>query len=49
MLDVFGERNIRVEQAIQYLQKSNESDPKSGQTLYLLEDVMPVQELCGQI
>jgi len=35
-VDVFGEKSIRVEQAIQYLQKSNESDPKSGQSLYLL-------------
>ena len=35
-VDVFGEKNIRVEQAIQYLQKSNEFDPKSGQSLYLL-------------
>ena len=32
----FGEKVARMEQAIQFLQKSNESDPKSGQSLYLL-------------
>ena len=35
-VEVFGDKSLRVEQAIQYLQKSNENDPKSGQSLYLL-------------
>ena len=35
-VDMFGEKVPRMEQAIGYLQKSNECDPKSGQSLYLL-------------
>ena len=35
-VESFGEKVARMEQAIQFLQKSNESDPKSGQSLYLL-------------
>ena len=35
-VEMFGEKSVRVEQAIQHLQKSIESEPKSGQSLYLL-------------
>ena len=35
-IEMFGDKSSRMDQAIQYLQKSNENDPKSGQSLYLL-------------
>ena len=34
-VEAFGERNLRIEQAIQYLQKSIDLEPKSGQSHYL--------------
>ena len=35
-IDTFGEKQVRIPQAIQFLQKSIDADPKSGQSLYLL-------------
>jgi len=35
-MESFGEKTARIDQAVQYLQKSIESEPKSGQSLYLL-------------
>ena len=35
-VEEFGEKGLRVDQAITHLQKSIEADPKSGQSLYLL-------------
>ena len=35
-VDTLGERTQRENTAVQYLQKSIEADPKSGQSLYLL-------------
>ena len=34
-VEAFGEKNQRIEQAIQYLQKSIDLEPKSGQSHYL--------------
>ena len=41
-IDTFGEKQVRIPQAIQFLQKSIDADPKSGQSLDQPRDLVRV-------